>query len=513
MVDTVISLGRVLPKKTQNVTLIYVNHLYSIRANMVAKQIKHKNRGQYCLSGNVEKTEGSRQCACDDAAGYVFDATKKQCVLKPICGEGGVGRKDCDSKKALCFLNLDDPTQKYQCACPRGTIKDENQICVNVCDLKSRREMCAAVNAECNPDADDTKHTEVDQFCRCKPGLMFYNKRCVATQYSVTFSLKLKYIKDNHKIYVPFALQTQPSSGVDFSKHTKPMEDIDGIYQEIENLNTLNGKLESAKLDDANKWKLWTEIEKRMRNLLSNMNDIFKVGGNADDAIVLQTFDYNPNGDYYTCQFSVVFNGNARVSHAIKEYFTTDLCHDPVVKGSTECFMSVYDETGPKPSFDIPTDPTKSDKFLVPKSDLDVKDLCKGLCGTSEAGKCLQNTTETDDGGTSVAGCQCNKGYTLIASKNLCSPNCDGYECNGHGKPKRLDDDIGKGQCGCDCEEKYYGENCKDEYSAAMGGWIAGIVILAVAVVIASIAAGVFWRRAKKQSNAPVVLNRMQRER
>ncbi|CAG2166760.1 unnamed protein product [Oppiella nova] len=136
---------------------------------------------------------------------------------------------------------------------------------------------------------------------------------------------------------------------------------------------------------------------------------------------------------------------------------------------------------------------TDDPKYFI--SSCQVDDLCqKYKCTFDGKGRCLQNTTFSEkDGWLSTAGCECGHGRSFDSKANLCADNCASYDCHNNGKSKMLE----SGQCGCDCEEKYYGENCKDEYSAAMGGWIAGIVILAVAVVIASIAAGVFWRRSR----------------
>jgi hypothetical protein len=62
--------------------------------------------------------------------------------------------------------------------------------------------------------------------------------------------------------------------------------------------------------------------------------------------------------------------------------------------------------------------------------------------------------------------------------------------CNGHGKCASKDS-VGY----CVCDEGWSGSDCSVEHKAAIGGWIAGIVILAVLVVVVSIVALIFARR------------------
>ncbi len=67
---------------------------------------------------------------------------------------------------------------------------------------------------------------------------------------------------------------------------------------------------------------------------------------------------------------------------------------------------------------------------------------------------------------------------------------CDAAKCN-NGKCVI----TGLHSFACQCKEGWSGPNCDSEYKAAVGGWIAGIVVLAVLVVVASGVALIFARR------------------
>jgi hypothetical protein len=64
-------------------------------------------------------------------------------------------------------------------------------------------------------------------------------------------------------------------------------------------------------------------------------------------------------------------------------------------------------------------------------------------------------------------------------------------KCGGHGKCES----SGRDGFACVCHDGWSGKSCETEYSSSNGGWIAGIVVLAVLVVIA---AGVALFFAKK---------------
>jgi hypothetical protein len=68
---------------------------------------------------------------------------------------------------------------------------------------------------------------------------------------------------------------------------------------------------------------------------------------------------------------------------------------------------------------------------------------------------------------------------------------CDKVNCNQNGKCKYK----GLNGFACECDPGWYGETCSKEDKASLGGWIAGIVILSVLVVIVSGVAFMFARR------------------
>jgi hypothetical protein len=45
----------------------------------------------------------------------------------------------------------------------------------------------------------------------------------------------------------------------------------------------------------------------------------------------------------------------------------------------------------------------------------------------------------------------------------------------------------------CECDDGWSGPNCDDKF--ALGGWISGIVVLAVLVIVASGVAFIYFRR------------------
>ncbi len=47
----------------------------------------------------------------------------------------------------------------------------------------------------------------------------------------------------------------------------------------------------------------------------------------------------------------------------------------------------------------------------------------------------------------------------------------------------------------CECDKGWRGESCSEEFKPSIGGWIAGIVVLTVLVVVASGVALIFARR------------------
>ncbi|CAG2110430.1 unnamed protein product [Medioppia subpectinata] len=121
-----------------------------------------------------------------------------------------------------------------------------------------------------------------------------------------------------------------------------------------------------------------------------------------------------------------------------------------------------------------------------------VNKVCEGKCTTN--GKCHVAVEPTGvNAYEALPICVCNKGFTYDGT--VCNDNCGHIDCNNNGKASLIND-----RCVCDCNEKYYGVDCKNEYSVSNGGWIAGIVVLAVAVVVVGIVAGIFFRKSRKHS-------------
>ncbi|CAG2117808.1 unnamed protein product, partial [Medioppia subpectinata] len=117
--------------------------------------IQNYTLGAYCLGGKLDAPDvtGRRHCLCD--APYVTTADKTACVLQGVCGRGGVGRTDCDAKRALCVLKepMSVTDHPYVCECPDGTIRAEaSKVCQPVCMYKNRNLACDRINADCDPN-------------------------------------------------------------------------------------------------------------------------------------------------------------------------------------------------------------------------------------------------------------------------------------------------------------------------------------------------------------------------
>ncbi|CAG2108149.1 unnamed protein product, partial [Medioppia subpectinata] len=258
-------------------------------------------KGGSCLGGSATKLDkpdatGRRYCLCD--APYVQSPDKRSCVLQGVCGQGGAGRTECNGIQALCRLT--DPKSAtdhpHECVCPPGTIQEaKGKLCQPVCKFRNRDLACNRINADCNPNKDVILVNEKpEHYCVCRPGLIMSNGKCMATEYTMKFSISIKN-------YLPFeALEYTLQPAYSLAPYENaPMQDWAGIYKDIESTNALNRALFDKNSADKQKAYERDMIEAEVVRLLAGVPQ-FEV---AKDSIRLTKCT---SGDYMSCDFTAV---------------------------------------------------------------------------------------------------------------------------------------------------------------------------------------------------------------
>ncbi|CAG2108420.1 unnamed protein product, partial [Medioppia subpectinata] len=468
--------------------------------------------GQQCEirddKGNAAKLDkpddtGRRYCLCD--APYVQSADKMSCVLQGVCGQGGAGRNDCDGKHALCRLTepksvFDHP---YECVCPVGTIQEAmNKLCQPVCNFKNRDLQCNRINADCNPNKDVKLVGEkLEDFCVCRPGLIMSGGKCMATEFTMKFTLAIK----NDLPFAKLEMPLQPAFSLMLYENA-PMQDWAGIYRDIESTNALNGALFDK--SSAEKLKAYERdmIEAEVVRLLAGVYE-FEA---AKDAIRLTKCT---SDDYMSCDFTAVLKkGVDPIKKPIPlGQYLGHRCHPLTgLKNPDECFMTVPEVTPHPPRAAIPERLLFKTKE-VGKTQLTVHKLCESIstlcplystcqndpagnslyscrctpltsftitsrmplevynnlyynyhdietCAVNKVceGKCEANgwchvsvEQKADNTYEALPICVCNKGFTYDGV--MCRDNCAGYNCTGHGEAIKGPD----GRCYCtDCANR-----------------------------------------------------------
>ncbi len=246
-----------------------------------------------CPDSKLTNTSDNK-LVCD--CGSSFKLNKNYtCDLKPICGKGGIGRKDCDSKNALCFVNK-TKAEFYECKCPSGKeFEDKNSTnsnsssCVDFCSFGKRLDDCKKRNAECNPIYS---HNEKDpsKLCYCRNGFHWgkNNKNehiCVIGLHTVEFSLSIKntfYDQSDEKTAVKLA-KTQTKL-IRYKRSTDIEEifsaDLNGYFDDLKSMNIENNKLEDEmkkKLEPLRFQERLVEIVKNIANWTSFKDSIERI--------------------------------------------------------------------------------------------------------------------------------------------------------------------------------------------------------------------------------------------
>ncbi|CAG2110020.1 unnamed protein product, partial [Medioppia subpectinata] len=296
-------------------------------------------KGSWCLAGSATKLDkpdatGRRYCLCD--APYVQSSDKRSCVLQGVCGQGGAGRTRCDGIQALCRLT--DPKSvtdhPFECVCPPGTIQEaKGKLCQPVCKFRNRDLACNRINADCNPNKDVILVNEKpEHYCVCRPGLIMSGGKCMATEYTMKFSISIKN-------YLPFkALEYTLQPAYSLAPYENaPMQDWAGIYKDIESTNALNRALFDKNSADKQKAYERDMIEAEVVRLLAGVPQ-FEV---AKDSIRLTKCT---SGDYMSCDFTAVLKKDTDIkTNPINlGKYLEHLCHPLTgLKDQVDCFMTV----------------------------------------------------------------------------------------------------------------------------------------------------------------------------
>ncbi len=256
-----------------------------------------------CPNGKLTNTTDNK-LACD--CGSAFKLNKNYtCDLKPICGKGGIGRKDCDSRNALCFVN-DEKAGDYYCKCPPGQEFDEknstNITCVDFCSFGTRSADCKKRNAECNP-IQNNNETDPKKLCFCRNGFHWGKNNenediCFIGKYTVEFSLSIKntfYDQSGEKPAVKLA-KTQPK----LIRTIKEIFSIDlnGYFDDLKSMN-----IENNKLEDIMEKKLEPlRFRKKLLDIVKNITSWTNFKG-SEDRIAVKECESSSN--FYNCLFTI----------------------------------------------------------------------------------------------------------------------------------------------------------------------------------------------------------------
>jgi hypothetical protein len=266
-----------------------------------------------CPNGKLTNTTNNK-LACD--CGSAFKLNKNYtCDLKPICGKGGIGRKDCDSRNALCFVN-DQKAGDYYCKCPPGKEFDDknitgtistNSTCVDFCSFDTRRADCKKKNAECNP-VQNNNETDDRKLCYCRNGFHWGKNSkneliCVIGLHTVEFSLSIKntfYDQSDEKPAVKLA-KTQPKL-IRSKRSTDIREifraDMNGYFDDLKSMNMENNKLEDEMEKKLEPLRFREKLLDIVKNIVSWTN--FK---DSKDRIAVKECKFSSN--FYNCLFTI----------------------------------------------------------------------------------------------------------------------------------------------------------------------------------------------------------------
>ncbi len=255
-----------------------------------------------CPKGKLNRTnENKLSCNCDEF--YKLN-DKNTCDLKPICGKGGIGRIDCDSRNAQCFTNKTN-IGNYECKCPDGKVFDDhnstNNTCIDKCLHKDRSKLCSNINAICDPTRIVSGNQSIEQFCVCKPGYVWKaidsKNVCVYGKYTAEFTLS---IKNTFHDLVNKLSQTEPKL-VRSKRQTEQTVsyDLSGFANDLKSMNEENNKLMDRIQNGLKAQHLANTLVDILKTVIESTS--FK---EAKDSLTVEKCSINSD-NYYDCIFTL----------------------------------------------------------------------------------------------------------------------------------------------------------------------------------------------------------------
>ncbi len=254
---------------------------------------------EICPDGKVTNTTNN-ELACDCGDHFLLNTTTKTCYLKPICGVGGDARAECDSKNALCITQA-KPVGNYSCECPVGKMMNDSHSvqweCIDVCDFKSRKSLCAEIRATCNPIKLLNQNNETlneKDFCDCNRGYVWSKvgkNECVIGMFTAQFSLSIKNSTFREELDLNF--ESSPGS-VDDNFYL----DSKGYANELVSKNEENSKLQNEFYQQTKNDSLYDFLIKELTSIL----EVYKYVEGPDQIAIK---DCQLNDNYYDCKVVV----------------------------------------------------------------------------------------------------------------------------------------------------------------------------------------------------------------
>jgi hypothetical protein len=242
--------------------------------------------------------------ACD--CGSAFKLNKNYtCDLKPICGKGGTGRKDCDSKNALCVYN-ETKAELYECKCPPGKEFEDNNstnsTCVDFCSFGTRIADCKNKNAECNPIYNSAEK-DLKKLCYCRNGFYWEDGKCVMGLYTVEFSLSIKnpfYDQSSEKPVVKLAKNLPKSILTKRITDLKKIfsADLNGYFDDLKSMNIENNKL----IDEMEKKLESLRFKEKLVEIVKNIA-IWTSFKDSNERIAVKECEISSN--FYNCLYTI----------------------------------------------------------------------------------------------------------------------------------------------------------------------------------------------------------------
>ncbi|XP_054162219.1 uncharacterized protein LOC128960173 [Oppia nitens] len=516
-----------------------------------------------CPDGKVKPN--SFECDCSGI--YEIDENTKLCRLKPICGTGGMGRKDCDNKEAVCVYRKDN---EYECECPEGSDWINNkEKCVYNCNKTISNTMdtynfkCKSIGAVCNPNKVNANVVDTKQYCECNPGYVWNTNvdRCVVSVYTATFELTFKPLDVQKELEINKNTLTSGQFDDKYNYDTK------GLNADILSAVKLNDQIYDTQYTKLWKFKFNRYLLRQVVDILLNADYIQNTNERElNDFVGIKLCQPITGEKEYRCEITVTLDKPLSMYGKLGDK-ASKFCYPSANSDTNECYyINIIEDMinkqivssnihKPEQMFSLAFNPDQfkqigANKYkpcndetknlcdnysdchpideidsslynckcnvkyfvineskviehnTVPnylKSGVQEKcsvraDLCDKGCPT-EHRECFQKLPNQVDGHWEAPiVCNCSTNYKFNHDQTQCVDVCKHNECGNHGKCKHK----GRNGFSCLCDNGWNGDKCNNEFEPALGGWIAGIVVLAVLSAVLIGVAAFFFCRSKK---------------